>query len=179
MLVSDGTTGTEGTGSADLRDSGGALGAVIAGQAVVAASLQTTSLVSGVNNRASSGTTLVRTPGSRRTCHRRECLLGAVEAGRTQVVLVPSDSSLVTVSSSRTGLTFLDTVSLFPGVGSSFRTRSGVHLSFWAVVTSGALHFVSDSNLTDTVVPCVTGSTLRYRVCIRLHYQLLSQRTYR
>ena len=90
--MSNGSTSTEGTGSADLRDGGGALGTVIAGQAVVAASLQTTSLISGVNDGTSSGTTLVRTPGSRRACHRRECLLGAVETGRTQVVLVPSDS---------------------------------------------------------------------------------------
>lgn len=70
------------------------------------------------------------------------------------------DSSLVTVGSGRADLALLDFVSLISGVVGSFRTRSGIHLSLLAVVTRGALHFVSDIHFADTVVTCVTeGAT--------------------
>lgn len=73
------------------------------------------------------------------------------------------DSSLVTVGSGRTDLALLDLVSLLIGVGGSFRTRSGIHFSLFAVVTRGALHFVSDIDFTDAVVTRVTEGASSFR----------------
>lgn len=73
---------------------------------------------------------------------------------------MPSDTSPVTVSSSGTVLATVDASSLFPRVRFSFRTRSGVHLSFRTVVASGALHLISDIDLSYTVVSsCAEGAT--------------------
>jgi hypothetical protein len=72
---------------------------------------------------------------------------------------MPSDTSSVTVSSGRASLATFATVSLFPRVGCSFRTRSGIHLSFRAEVSSRAFHFISDIHFSDAVVSSGTEST--------------------